>query len=180
MKSNSVTKNTEKVTTSIPAKLPKIGDFNPKKYLISLGFIFLDQNKVSGLLQYVELPAGWQVENYWLYDFDHGTLDHILDEKGRLRANVYISDSNRANVAELMFLNRFTIEPDFDHLEEFDRCIVRVLDAGKRVYTTKSYPSSSYLPDELAFFRAIEQAKVWLRQHYPNYENFTAYWNDPD
>jgi len=180
MKSNSVTKNTERVKMSIPAKLPKIGEFDPKEYLISLGFNFLGRDALDKMLQDVELPIGWRVENNWLSDSDHGTLDDIIDEKGRLRANVYILRNNLVNVAELFFFNRYTIEPDVDHLEEFDRCIVRVLDAGKRIYATKSYPSSSYLSDELAFFRGTELAKIWLKQHYPNYRDFTAYWNDPN
>lgn len=167
---------TKKENIAIPSKLNQIGCFNPKEYLLSLGFKFLGKLSEQGLMQWVEMPDGWKSEK----TESGSTLYYDLrDEKDRVRAVVIIVDGPpEDSFVDMTFCTRFTYAQDLGLFSSEGICVTHVLDAEKNIFSTEPYPAPKSLPPDVAFNRANNMALDWLKSSRPKFQSPNLYWKD--
>lgn len=145
-----------------------------------LGFKIVDD--YNSELYLVVPPKGWTIE-----PTDHALWNEVKDDKGRVRMNYFYKNSYGDTEAFVNFYIRYNFKVDpCDNYEsnisfedrQLGEWTVWITDAGEKIeklmtYTPKSL-EDSYLLDN--FLNPI--GVNWLNSHYPNWEDFHAYWDD--
>jgi hypothetical protein len=127
------------------------------------------------MFRFVTLPDGWVKKP----SRDHSMYVDIFDDKGRKRGMYFFKNAfydRRANCSPPN--RRFTISEDYTRE---DVVCVQVIDRGGMepsvIFATEpvSRPSGY---EEAGCVRsdAYDRCAAWLSEHYPDYENFLAYW----
>lgn len=162
----------------VPINLYSIGAFNQRQYLKSLGFVFTRATENFGLSQQVEMPEGWSTKGR---ESGAVSLLEIRDQYVRVRATVvYVDGPNEGRYTDIMFNTRYTVEPELGYFMYDDMCRAHVIDARRTIiHTTKAYSVPRTTPSFLAFNRAVSMATSWAQKHYPQFQDPTAYWEDP-
>lgn len=146
--------------------LPKIMTPNQETFE-ALGFTFKDVG--DNVLFKATLPTGWTLKaecGYWT---------DIFDEKGRKRGNSFYKGAFYDRNGQMSLSTRFHIESspaDKKHwmgpftifVQDADGSVV--FSAGKcRYFETDEY------------YQLIDEAKQYLHENYPDWENPTKYWD---
>jgi hypothetical protein len=154
--------------------LPTDMGADDRKVLEQAGVVFGD--KVSGdeMFTYVTLPAGWKK-----VATSHSMWSNLVDDKGRTRASMFYKAAFYDRSAHLHTNRRFGIGMDYDRSDK--GIIVKfVTDGETKVFTTKEYPytGEQYREDYKAQdSAATDEVTAWLEEHYPNWEDASAYWD---
>jgi hypothetical protein len=153
--------------TSLPIDIRCWGNYNGKEILESAGLKFLGIVQGSSLLQSVELPQDWKKERT-----GHPMWSNLVDDKGRVRANIFYVSQIGDSDAFMNLTTRFSVRLDYDKKEKENISIAEVCDSESVIYVTESL-EACYLNDE----KVANSAKEWLSEHYPDWQNPGAYWN---
>jgi len=150
-------------------------EVSPKEYLTSLGFEFGEE--ADDLFINVTLPEGWKLE-----PSDHSMWSHLIDGKGRQRAGLFYKAAFYDRGAHMDLMQRFSRGEIYEQDEGHKEGVIqyRVVDIDKVVYTTKEYPYKVQYEGDYWDICSVAQkdTEAWLEEHYPDYENPMAYWED--
>jgi hypothetical protein len=133
--------------------------------LVRLGFTFPPDDGADPLFVAATLPPGWR------YDpTDHAMWSRILDAKGRERFAVFYKASYHDRGAHMRPNCRFRLE---DHHPVPTEGQFIVWDGPDLIFRGTTYSEAS--GEE--YDRARSEAKAWLVDRYPDYEDPFAYWD---
>lgn len=128
----------------------------------------------------VVLPEGWEIKAT-----DHSMWNDLFDDKGRKRANFFYKAAFYDRDAFINFSTRFhtgvnhIADPseDYEIWKESDyQGTVR--DGDEIIYCTECVPvTGSYYGDDAVKTGLQEKLEVFMKEHYPEYENIHAYWD---
>lgn len=160
------------------AKLAKI-EWTKQQYE-KMGIKVIDES--DELFWNVELPEGWKVEAT-----DHSMWNNLYDDKGRERATFFYKAAFYDRDAFINFNRRYSCRKmPFDNYEsdisyeerKFKPWKLCIMDNGKIITIleeiTPSTTNEYYAIDD----RLDEIGVSYLKEHYPNYEDINAYWED--
>jgi hypothetical protein len=178
-------------------QFPKVGSCDSeesKAQFESLGFKF--GKEIDKMFIEATLPEGWSIK-----PTDHYMWSTLLDEKGRERGSIFFKPDFWDRSAFVRLRQRYTAESKIDHnwLNEHrneyedssDAYNDTLFSALVRDYDeTVLWQHGPVIPRKLGVdwrtgnngygldseLKAL--AVKWLEEHYPNYEDPTAYWND--
>ena len=143
----------------------------------SLGFTFIDIPDDSVMYQ-AELPEGWSIEAT-----SHQMHSNILDANGHKRGSMFYKASFYDRNASMSLERRYNIHRRY--LDEEGRTFEvyfgteteAIFVAGKVVK-----PKNGTEAEIDAAYKTAEQlqqfAVAWANEHYPDWENVHAYWDD--
>jgi hypothetical protein len=138
--------------------LPKKGT-TPRDPWEKLGFVFA--NDVDDLFVYVIFPKGWSLK-----PTDHSMWSELLDDRGRKRAGMFYKAAFYDRAAHIHLTQRFAIE-------RFHEDGVCVTDCTAVLRNFGTFKDRDYGHQD----RLAADAKAWLHQNYPDWENPAAYWD---
>ena len=148
-----------------------LGGPKNKKALEACGVKFLGPVDGDDMFQRVELPAGWKK-----VPADHSMWSYLVDEKGRRRASIFYKAASYNRRSHLGLNCRFSWGMDYDRREKGEYVAV-VKNLEEVVYQTSPIPIPEDREERWRVSDAIEkEAKDWLLQRYPDYQNPAAYW----
>lgn len=144
----------------------------------SLGIVFGEP--VDDLFVAVTLPQGWKK-----VPSNHSMWTDLVDDKGRVRAHIFYKAAFYDRAAHMFLTRRYNTQTQpmrgwdsgkYDHHTDPQECVVT--DSG-----TVIWKSDPLVPSEtLEWFRVSAElaplGRAWLAEHYPDWENVLAYWND--
>jgi len=160
-----------------------------REQLEQMDIVFGDP--VDDLFASVQLPDGWRKERT-----DHSMWSHLVDDQGRKRASIFYKAAFYDRDAHLNLERRFgcKVMPDLgyshpDYKKGDWHCIVT--DCGEVIWQSEEYlepePEMSYDDDEKRqawrdwYNRKdalVNVGAAWLNEHYPDWRNDLAYWDD--
>ena len=154
--------------------LPRQMSSDDRKALEQAGVVFGDPIPGDDLFVYVTLPEGWSKSGT-----SHSLHSDLVDNKGRKRASIFYKAAFYDRRANLHVMRRFDIDIDYDRSDK--GVIVKfVTDGGTKVFTTKeyAYTGEQYREDYYTqMSAATDEVTAWLEEHYPNWEDASAYWD---
>ena len=142
--------------------------------LEAAGVRFLGIVEGDPMFQYVELPEGWQKATT-----GHSMWSDLVDEKGRKRASIFYKAAFYARSAHLGVNRRFGVGIDYNKLNEGIAEAI-VTDGGQEIYRSTSVEfdaEGDYEVRSASQQEATTEAKAWLVERYPEWENAAAYWD---
>jgi hypothetical protein len=128
----------------------------------------------------VKLPDGWEIRAT-----DHTMWNELVDNKGRKRATFFYKAAFYDRDAFSNFETRFHVSVDHVADPESDYEIWEASDYQGTVKdgdviicsTARVTPTGDYLKDEEVKKPLYEQLEMFMKEHYPDYENTEAYWD---
>lgn len=150
--------------------------------LEKIGIKFLElisDVKVRGdLFVKVELPPGWKK-----VATDHSMHSNLVDDKDRVRANIFYKAAFYDRSAHINLVRRFNWEVSPEDLWESDADVEKlkwagvVLDGKKVIFHTEWKLFKDRLERINAEEEMRKEALSWLNKNYPGWENYSAYWD---
>lgn len=127
------------------------------------------------LFTYVELPEGWHKSG-----MSDSRGSELRDARGNVRATIFYKAAYYDRHASLSICIRYRIHQDYDYEDEHQAIRAVVRRGDKVVHATAvRYYGDRY---DSTYFRASDQAfaeaESWLDEHYPNWRDPSAYWDD--
>ena len=143
-----------------------------KVVLEAAGVKFLGVVEDDPMFQYVELPNGWKK-----VATSHSMHSDLVDDKGRKRAGIFYKAAFYDRSAHLSVNRRYGTSSDYDRLEKEKVAVATVTDGNNVIFTTDPvrFEEDSARYDAQDKARAL--AVAWLNEHYPNWEDASAYWD---
>jgi hypothetical protein len=137
------------------------------------GVVFGDPVPGDPMFIYVTLPDGWVKTTSPGND---SRWTELHDEKGRKRAMMFYKAAFYDRSAHLSITRRFDMRQDYDC---GNNVVYYVTDGGKVIFTTAEYPFTEKFSDEYYAQgdKASTEARAWLTEHYPDWEDAAAYWD---
>jgi hypothetical protein len=151
----------------------------------------------------VKLPEGWKIE-----PTEHSMYSNLLDNRGRSRASIFYKGAFYDRKASVSLNRRFTISKEYIDWEigndlpfyedrKQQKVFCRVLDCEEEIFRTDvAWFGQKYnvIPDEddrkacKKWHKKYEQwqqaqydkCRAYLNEHWPDWEDEFAYWNDTD
>jgi hypothetical protein len=142
--------------------------------LEAAGVKFLGVVKGDPLFQYVDLPEGWTKSGT-----GHSMHNDLLDEKGRKRAGIFYKAAFYDRSAHISVSRRFGVSIDYEKLDE-GIAEATVTDGEKEIFRSASVvfdADGDYKLRNEAQDKASIEARAWLFEHYPEWENAASYWD---
>lgn len=144
-----------------------------------MGIIIVEE--YDDLFWNVTLPDGWEIKAT-----NHSMWNNLFDDKGRKRAEFFYKAAFYDRDAFINFNTRFRIivEHVADIGSEFEvwknsdyQGILK--DGEEIIFTTECVPvTGSYSGDEKVTNTLREQLEQYMKEHYPDYEDIHAYWEE--
>lgn len=124
----------------------------------------------------VKLPAGWKKQ-----PTDHSMHTDLLDDKGRQRGSIFYKAAYYDRKASLSMTCRFHCSTHTDATENRyadNTDYYGVVIDGDDTLIWRTADTAVY--GNYKATRALQaEARTWLAEHYPDYENPMAYWDTP-
>ena len=128
----------------------------------------------------VKLPDGWEIKAT-----DHTMWNELWDNKGRKRASFFYKASFYDRDAFINFDTRFNVSVDHVADPEADYKIWAasdyqgtIKDGDVIIYSTACVsPTGDLLKDDEIKKPLYKQLELFMKEHYPDYENTEAYWD---
>lgn len=156
---------------TLPTDIGRYSSYDEKQILKNVGFKFFEVVEDDPIFQYVKLPEGWRKEQG-----GDSRWTKLIDNKGRVRANIFYKAAFYDRSAHLSLSRRFNVSYNYDRVDAEDVATADVTDCGEVIYSTDPIQLSDkerYTASE----KARAMAKSWLHEHYPDWENPGAYWD---
>lgn len=160
---------------------PKRDDFEfTKSQYEKMGIKIIDNS--DDLFWGVQLPGGWEIKAT-----DHSMWNDLIDDKGRVRATFFYKAAFYDRDAFINFNTRYTtcVDHTADYAEvDYERwrkspSIGYVKDCGEIIYSTATKDSSEYYHRQEKIEKGIkEELEKYMAEHYPDYEDVNAYWDE--
>ena len=129
----------------------------------------------------VKLPEGWVIKAT-----KHSMWNELFDDKDRKRANFFYKAAFYDRDAFINFNTRFHVcvdhiadpSEDYEIWKESDYQGI-IKDGDMIIYCTACIPASgSYTGDDEIKMKLRKELEAFMAEHYPDYENSNAYWED--
>jgi len=140
--------------------------------LEAAGVKFLGVVEDDPMFQYVELPNGWKK-----VATGHSMWSDLVDDKGRKRASIFYKAAFYDRSAHLDVNRRYGINIDYDRLDAEMVAVAMVADGDSAIFTTDPVGFEVDKARYDAQDKARALAVAWLNEHYPNWEDASAYWD---
>jgi len=141
-----------------------------RETLEAAGVKFLEVVPDDPIFQYVQLPEGWKLvpthSQYW---------SDLTDEKGRVRAAVFYKAVSYDRHCHLIVTRRFDFHTDYDE-QHRGVYVAYVTDGPNEIYRTSIEVRPDFNNYDVSDKKQAE-AKQWLDEHYPGWDNPTSYWS---
>ena len=160
-----------------------------KAALENAGVVFGKHVGGDTLFRQARLPEGWKKA-----PTTHAMWSNLVDDLGRVRAQIFYKAAFYDRSARLSARSRFSVAEDYAKPGDYETARARVMD-GERVlfetdWITCTAPPRGLPPAEhVEAWRAYEvrektesanaKAGAWLHEHYPNWRDVGAYWDAP-
>jgi hypothetical protein len=135
-----------------------------------LGIKLLGPVPDDELFQYVELPAGWAKR-----PTDHSMWSDLVDDKGRVRANIFYKAAFYDRGAHISLARRFSVVTDYELQRSANKAVAMVKDGDTVVFRTEPLECSKHYWNETE--AAEKNARAWLAERYPDFQDPHAYWD---
>ena len=145
----------------------------------SLGIQIVSEH--DDLFWNVKLPDGWEIKAT-----DHPMWNELLDNKGRKRATFFFKAAFYDRDAFIRFTTRFKVS--VDHIAPMDAPYEEwkmsdyqgtVKDGDVIIYCTECIPvTGNYSKDDKIADKLQKMLEDFMQEHYPDYKNINAYWED--
>lgn len=144
--------------------LPIDGSKEVRTQLEALGFVF--GKEIDDLFVECTFPQGWTKQMT-----DHAMWSNLLDPQGRKRGAIFYKAAFYDRKAHMYMERRYRVDPYVEAGESYD---VNVMDAatGKTIHHVGSYKQRDYQASD----NLRKDARTWLNEHFPQYEDTFAYW----
>jgi len=152
--------------------LPTDMQGNAKAVLEAAGVKFLGVVEDDPMFQYVELPKGWKKAAT-----GHSMWSDLVDDKGRKRAGIFYKAAFYDRSAHLGVNRRYGISIDYNRLDAEKVAVAMATDGDKTIFTTAPVGFEEDKARYDAQDKARALAVAWLNEHYPNWEDASAYWD---
>lgn len=152
--------------------LPTDMQGDAKAVLEAAGVKFLGVIEDDPMFQYVELPDGWKK-----VATGHSMWSDLVDDKGRKRAGIFYKAAFYDRSAHIGVNRRYGINIDYNHLDVENVAVAMVTDGEAAIFTTDSIGFEEDKARYDAQNKACALAVAWLNEHYPNWEDASAYWD---
>jgi hypothetical protein len=143
-----------------------------KAVLEAAGVKFLGVVEDDPIFQYVELPNGWKK-----VATSHSMHSDLVDDKGRKRAGIFYKAAFYDRSAHLSVNRRYGTSIDYDRLEKEKVAVATVTDGNDVIFTAEPVK----FEEDKARYDAQDEARAlavaWLNEHFPNWEDASAYWD---
>ncbi len=140
-----------------------------KEDLEKSGIKFLGEVPGDKLFQFAELPEGWKKQAT-----NHSMWSKLFDDKGRERASIFYKAAFYDRAAHLSIKRRYNVQTDNEGYEKrYGIC----LEDRTEIYRTEAIVCGEGI---LAFDvteKARQLAEAWLSENYPNWRDYSAYWD---
>lgn len=137
------------------------------------GLQILEPVEGDPLFTYVKLPDGWSKRST-----SHSMHSDLLDERGRKRAGIFYKAAFYDRRADIRPDRRFWVEDDYARKDATGEIVSHVKDAGEIVFST----TPRTVPDGEKYWDVMDaanaEAKAWLVERRPDWENAFAYWDE--
>jgi hypothetical protein len=145
-----------------------------RKVLEQAGVVFGDQVRGDEMFTYVTLPAGWKK-----VPTSHSMWSDLVDDKGHKRASMFYKAAFYDRSASLHTNLRFGIQTDYGYEDANSAFKVNVTDGDEVVFSSEPHSFTEKYSDEYyaAGEAASSEAQAWLDEHYPNWQDASAYWD---
>jgi len=143
-----------------------------KAVLEAAGVKFLGVVEDDPMFQYVELPNGWKK-----VATSHSMYSDLVDDKGRKRAGIFYKAAFYDRSAHLSVNRRYGTSIDYDRLEKEKVAVATVTDGNDVIFTAEPVKFEENEDGYDAEKKARALAIAWLNEHYPNWEDASAYWD---
>lgn len=157
-------------------KLPIKGSHDPESIASPIKWGKRDSDP-GALFREATLPEGWTKKGT-----SHDMWSHLVDEKGRKRAEIFYKSAFWDPDAFIRFTRRFFAT---SHYNDDESVTYQVIDCGQGEGNQVVYAETPVLPnretDGEAHYKAQEAAReraaAWLAERYPDHKNPNAYWD---
>jgi len=140
-----------------------------KEDLEKSGIKFLGEVPGDKLFQFVELPEGWKKQAT-----NHSMWSKLFDDKGRERASIFYKAAFYDRAAHLSIKRRYNVQTDSEGYEKhYGIC----LDDRTEIHRTEAIVSGEGILAFDAREKARQLAEAWLSENYPNWRDYSAYWD---
>lgn len=145
---------------------------SPRDKLESLGFWFGEY--IDDLFIECKLPEGWKK-----VPTNHSMWTDLIDDRGRCRAGIFYKAAFYDRSAHMRLNRRFSYSSQpvggWEQENYRDKPFFSVVsDNGNIVWYSEEHACDDYpLADQHE-----KEARLWLDEHYPNWENDLAYWEE--
>lgn len=156
-------------STTLPTRISD----KDKRILEASGVVFGDEVEGDPLFQYATLPEGWEKRAT-----DHSMHSDVVDDKGRKRAGIFYKAAFYDRSASLALNRRYGYKHDYEKAEKDGVYIASVTDCGEVIHTTPAVTPTGQEESWDTRGRAGKLAAKWLDDHYPDWENAGAYWEE--
>jgi hypothetical protein len=133
------------------------------------------------IFRHVELPAGWKK-----VATDHSMHSHLVDDKGRVRARIFYKAAFYDRSASIHLARRFeaTYEPEGGWDAPYEAPVFAIVrDCDREIWRSPAPYNASGEPGSSSWVPRSEGATLaaaaWLNEHWPNWRDVTAYWDEP-
>lgn len=135
--------------------------------LEAAGVVFGEPYPDDKLFCPVTLPKGWKKQAT-----DHAMYSHLVDGKGRTRANIFYKAAHYDRRADMYATSRYSASvyedgSDKDHY----RCVIK--DGEAVIHTLGETARDDYDGRETM----KKKAEAWLDEHFPEWKSAAAYWD---
>lgn len=167
--------------------LPKEISHGTRKQFEQMGIVFGEDQ--DDLFVYVSLPDGWRKERT-----DHSMWSRLVDDKNRRRASIFYKAACYDRRADMQIERRFSVrvEPvcgydEPNYREHPWHCIVKDCDevTWSSEEQLESEPIGNSDEQRKAWLAWVDKRKnlrelgrAWLEEHYPDWLNPCAYWDE--
>lgn len=142
-----------------------------------LGFVFTGE-KYNDVLQYAVFPDGWGSEKT-----DHNMWNNILDAQGRIRGT-YFYKASFYDLRAFIYAPwcRYVPQWDWNEFYAYGYVLDQSVSPKQVIFRTDDVSlvevstSNDYEQNEATMKELKSQAKDWLVDNFPNYENPLMYW----
>jgi len=171
-------------STTLPKDIRGARNENPHVILANFGIVFGED--ADDLFCYVSLPNGWKK-----VPTNHSMWSDLIDEKGRVRANIFYKAAFYDRSAHMHLCKRYSyqIRPVNGWEENYTKdewCAV-VTDGDKVIWKSESidpeppYDKSTNSTEWREWYDKKQElgnvAKARLDEIYPDWESSSAYWD---
>lgn len=153
-------------------ELPRQMSDECKAALIQAGVVFPDKECEDKLFVYAILPKDWKKK---VPNKEDPRGIALQDQHGRMRAGIFYKAAFYDRKASMYICRRYTIACDYDRMDKMKQIVVQVKDHNGSVLfeTAAKEKGEKYWEDQEALEKV---AKAWVDEHYPDWQNPSAYW----
>lgn len=101
----------------------------------------------------------------------------LVDDKGRKRAGIFYKAAFYDRSAHIGVNRRYGINIDYNRLDVENVAVAMVTDGQAAIFTTDPIGFEEDKARYDAQNKARALAVAWLNEHYPNWEDASAYWD---